>query len=653
MPRIPHGMSITTDADAIAAGELAPGLGAVDAATAALAPTDFKDFDYMFPTLQTDPGSLLPDDKTPEKLKKLAATLADDRDEEGNSGTPAAYTYFGQFVDHDITFEERSGLPGTHPGELLSDDLLPLSLATVHNTIRNTRTANLDLDSVYGGLAGQPPVPRDLADSNKLKVGAVTSVGSGPGSDRPPGKGEDNDLPRQPRNAADPINDRAALTGDPRNDENTILAQLSVAFLKAHNGLVDAGHSFDQARRILRQHYQHIVIHDYLRRIADPSIVDNIIANGNRWYNAMAEPFFLPLEFSVAAYRFGHTMVRASYDFNLNFNAAGDAPGGSASLERLFTFTAFNGEMAGTNSLPEHWIIEWENIIGDAVGPGGRARKIDTRISAKKGAAFVALFNLKDVKGQLLPDLARHLAARNLLRGYMLRMPTGQAVASLLGLEALTASELKTAVGTEQAAVLDSTGFIGRTPLWFYILAEAAHHGGERLGPVGSTIVAEVLIGLVRRSEDSVLRTPGWRPSLPSLVPGRFELADLLRFAKVLPGGADVRTHSVVAGESLSAIAQAELGDSSRWPEIFAANRTIIRRFDLISPGMRLILPTGPAPVPQLKFIIVNPGDTLSGLALGHLGDGSRWTEIFALNGDVLTNPDVIMAGQVLQLPAS
>lgn len=633
MPRIPHGMAIAAD-------------GFV-----AVAATSTHSFDYLFPTLQTGPDSLLPDDRTPEKLRQLAATMADDVGDEGNSSTPAAYTYFGQFVDHDITFEERSGRLGVGPGDLLSDDLLPLSLETVRATLRNTRTATLDLDSVYGGQAGQPPVPRDPRDAEKLMIGEVTDAGDRPGSDRPPGKAAENDLPRQPPNPADPTTDRAALTGDPRNDENTILAQLAVAFLKAHNGLVDAGLSFDQARRTLRQHYQHIVIHDHLRRVADPTIVDDILANGNRWFNVMAEPFFLPLEFSVAAYRYGHSMVRASYDFNLNFDAAGNAPGGSASLERLFTFTALSGEMENAPSLPENWIIEWENIIGDAVGPGGRARKLDTRLSAMNGETFLALFNLQDSRGDPLPGLAARLAARNLLRGYMLRMPTGQAVASLLGIHTLTESELRSAVGPEQAAVLDSTGLIGRTPLWFYILAEAAHYGGECLGPVGSTIIAEVLIGLVRRSEDSVLRTPGWRPSLPSLAQDRFELADLLRFAGVLPGGIEIRVHTVADGETLSAIAETELGDGSRWPEIFAANRAVVRRFDVIFPGMQLILPTGPPPAQQLRFMIVTPGDTLSALALERLGDMTRWAEIFALNGDVLTNPDVLVAGQVLQLP--
>ena len=465
-------------------------------------------------------------------------------------------------------------------------------------------------------------------------------------------------MPRQPRSDVH-ADDRAALIGDPRNDENLIVAQLQVAFLKAHNRLVDNGHSREEARRILRQHYQHVVIHDFLRnRIADEDIVDDILANGNRWYDALSQPFFMPLEFSVAAYRFGHTMVRSDYDFNLNFHTGDDAPGGPATLELLFTFTALSGELLGEDTVPENWIIEWERLIGDNLGAGGHARRIDTRISAFLDGQNRALLNLQTEQGEALPGLAAHLAARNLLRGYLLRMPTGQAVAEHLGLTPLTGQQIRDAVGDTQADELANGGFLDRTPLWFYVLAEAAHRNAEpghsddhRLGPVGSTIVAEVLIGLVRRSEDSILSTPGWTPSLPAKNPGEFDLADLLRFAGVLAGGAAPQTYVVVSGDTLFSIAEEKLGDGDRWPEIFAANRTVIRRFDQIFPGMRLTLPSGPAPVPQLRFVIVKPGDTLSGLAKRHLGSAARWPEIFALNGNVLTNPNVIVVGQVLQLP--
>ena len=184
------------------------------------------------------------------------------------------------------------------------------------------------------------------------------------------------------------------------------------------------------------------------------------------------------------------------------------------------------------------------------------------------------------------------------------------------------------------------------------MLAEAGHFGGERLGPVGGTVVAEVLIGLVRRSQDSILRTPGWTPSLPGPEPGRFELADLLRFAGVLPDATPPQTYTVQPGDTLSGIAQEQLGDAGRWPEIFVLNRGSIRDPDRIFPGQILILPSGPPMQPPPRIYIVQPSDTLSAIARDELGDADRWPEIFALNGDVISNPDRITPGQVLVLPA-
>jgi hypothetical protein len=522
MPRLAHGAVPTPEQVRDAQNDLASRTAEVDLGFAVAGPGALQDFDFLFPTLQNNQANLLPQDPaTPARLKELGRAMVDPGAATGDSNIPAIYTYFGQFVDHDITLESGSFTTA----KLVSPALVPLGLATIRNDLKNLRTATLELDSLYG-----PPAPRAFPNLNKLLLGRVTSLGGTEApSLRPTGKGDDNDLPREPR-SPDFAHDRAARIGDPRNDENLIVAQLHLAFLKAHNRLVDQGRTFAQARRLLRQHYPLIVVQDFLKRVADPAIVNNILTNGNRFYDALAEPFFLPLEFTVTAYRFGHTMIRDDYDFNLNFNRSG-APGTfPADLGLLFTFTALSGELGDFDTLPDNWIIEWERFVASGTGTANNARKFDTKLSG-------GLFHLQTPKGQEeTPADAANLAIRNLLRGYGLRMPTGQAVANHLGLTALTATQLKAAAAsTTQAGVLQSTGFLTRTPLWYYLLAEAKHHGGQRLGPVGSTIVAEVLIGLVRRSDDSILRTPGWTPTLPAATPGRFELADLLRFAKVLP----------------------------------------------------------------------------------------------------------------------
>jgi hypothetical protein len=521
MPRLAHGAVPTAEEIRDAQREVASTTAGLDLGFAVTGPAALQDFDFLFPTLQSNPANLLPEEAaTPDRLKELGRAMVDPGTATGDSNVPAIYTYFGQFVDHDITLETGSFTTA----QLVSPTMTPLPLATIRDDLKNLRTATLELDSLYG-----PPAPRAFPNINQLLIGRVTALGgTEPPSRRPVGKLDDNDLPREPR-SPDFAHDRAARIGDPRNDENLIVAQLHLAFLKAHNRLVDQGRTFALARRLLRQHYQHIVVQDFLKRVADPAVVDNILANGNQLYDALAEPFFLPIEFTVAAYRFGHSMIRDDYDFNLNFNHSGDPGTFPADLGLLFTFTALSGQLGDFDTLPDNWIIEWERFVDTGTGTANKARKFDTKLST-------GLFHLQSPEGQEeTPADAANLAVRNLLRGYGLRMPTGQAVANHLGLTPLTAAELEAAAAsTTQAGVLQRTGFLTRTPLWYYLLAEAKHHGGLRLGPVGSTIVAEVLIGLVRRSDDSILRTPGWTPTLPAATPGRFDLADLLRFARVL-----------------------------------------------------------------------------------------------------------------------
>jgi nucleoid-associated protein YgaU len=649
MPRLAHGSVPTTDDVTQARSALADVSADIPFAFAVAPPTDLHDFDFLFPTLQSSADNLLPaSPETVKQLKRLGRTMAD-TDELGagrDSNIPAAYTYFGQFVDHDVTLEAQTTSVGTSVPELIAETMVPQDVAEIRNQLRNVRSATLDLDNLYNA-----PAPPDAGNPAKMRIGRVSDTGSDEVPlKKPKGKGRDNDLPRRGR-SADPLRDREALIGDPRNDENTIVGQLHLAFLKAHNALVDEGRTRGQARRLLRQHYQHIVVHDYLKRVVDPAIVEKIVSDGNQWFNALGEPFFMPLEFSVAAFRFGHTMVRGAYDFNLNFNTSGKPGTFPADLGLLFTFSALSGELGDSDTLPHNWIIEWENILDGAKGKAGKARRFDTALASVGGTA---LFALSSETGEpLTPPDAGRLAVRNLLRGYRLRMPTGQAVAKHLKLPVLTEAQLRaTAISDDQREKLEP--FVRRTPLWYYILAEAKHHGGHRLGPVGGTIVAEVLVGLVRRSQDSILSQPKWKPSLPSAHPGKFELADLLRFAGVLGPKASTRTYTVKAGDTLTKIAQKLLGDGDRWQEIFLLNRATLRDPDVILVGQVLILPPDARPGGReapIRVHRVKQGETLSGIAAAELGDASRWPEIFTLNRSVLTNPDVIVGGMVLVLP--
>jgi hypothetical protein len=464
----------------------------------------------MFPKLQADPDALLPDSKPEETVRNLIAlgkTMSEPGDDPGFDSTiPAAYTYFGQFVDHDIS------LVSGEVGDLDDPKLKPPPQDQILSKLENRRTPVPDLDSVYGVTSDGTPVPRVCSELVVSPVSPSPKLGP-----RPPMRDENNDLPRKPRSDRPDI-DCEALIGDARNDENLIISQMHVAFLRAHRSLV-VGHglTFSEARKTLVQHYQWLIVHDFLKRIVGAETVNEILTYGTKFFRPPVCDIYMPLEFSAAAYRFGHSMVRSSYDYNVNFPAA--------TLKQLFSITAFSGGLDDFDHVPESWIVQWEKFLEG----GNRARRVDTRL-------VEPLYALQDTVGQPVGGVKGSLAVRNLLRGYLLRMPTGQKVAQVLGLPTMSEKEIErvaSKVNPKQAEVLREAGFLGRTPLWYYILAEsAAKSSSGGLGPVGGTIVAEVLIGLVRWSEDSILSKPGWKPTLGSQ-PGRFTLIDFFRLAGV------------------------------------------------------------------------------------------------------------------------
>jgi hypothetical protein len=340
-----------------------------------------------------------------------------------------------------------------------------------------------------------------------------------------------HDLPRLPPQQDQDL-DRKAIIGDARNDENLIIAQMHVAFLRAHNALMQRDRlDARQARTALRRRYQWAVLHDFLPRICAPRVMEKILGDGaSIWRADTSADLFMPIEFSAAAYRFGHSMVRQEYDYNATFKPEGGlAP---ATFNFLFTFTALSGDIQpepGENrqfpSLPNNWIIDWVRFFdhGGAAGPNP-ARKIDARISPELG-------KLRDVVGIPIPSIMGRLAARNLLRGYLLGLPTGQAVAARIGVPRLSEAEILAAVPASNRARFTAAGFHVGTPLWFYVLAEAAAPGpdGNHLGNVGSTIVAETLWNHVRFAEDSVLANP---PSRAELDTGEFTLRGLIRIGQ-------------------------------------------------------------------------------------------------------------------------
>jgi Animal haem peroxidase len=433
-------------------------------------------------------------------LTNLANTMVEDQtvpDANHMNTSPvlfAGFTFIGQFIDHDITFDQT-----------------PLAQQQADpDATTNFRTARYDLDSVYGlGPVNDRDGLYDPADRDKLllepNVNGVLDV---------------------PRNNT---TGRAKIP-DPRNDENLIIVQFHKAVIQFHNKLVDYARSkgmrqewvFETARRLARWHYQWAVIHDFLPRFVGEGLVGPTgtvykeVAGKRpvlnvRYYkptNKDDRPF-MPVEFAVAAYRFAHSIIRPAYIISQTSEDRGGVP----------IFGPEGGfNLNGGRPIPSDLVMVWRNILPQLGPPGGRPpRKIDTNLSLP----------LTNMPKSAVPedDPTKHLAVRNTLRGKHVGLPSGQQVARAMGAPVLSNSTL---------GLSNDPGWKGEAPLWFYILKEAelSPYNGERLGPVGGRIMAEVLVGLLQRDPNSYLYLdPAWKPSLPAAKTGEFTFADLLKFA--------------------------------------------------------------------------------------------------------------------------
>ncbi len=482
-------------------------------------------------------------------LKALGAAMVDDQPDVEDPGDPAVnatvppiYTYWGQFIDHDIT----ANTDRDKDLSITDNPLAPELPEEVVASLRNLREPALNLDSLYGD-GPFAPVTADSVPYDGIRFVLGTLSEGAPGAQIPPVDDLARDLPRHPGSAA--------RIGDGRNDENLIIAQLHVAFLRFHNAVVDwvednepaasAEVTFARARDLVRWHYQWLVVHDFLATIALPGAAEEVLASDTPLLHPRDGAVYMPLEFSVAAFRFGHSMVRAAYDHNRNFGdevpnqtEPGLAP--RASFEDLFRFTG-NGQppfRGFGDTLPDNWPIEWDRFTErNPASPVRLARKIDTRLAPP----LKTLLNEGNdpALARRIRDIVKRLAVRNLLRGYKLAIPTGQDVATTLGVPALTTAQLDDPATPRTSEALVDGGFLTATPLWFYVLKEAEVLAqGDSLGPVGSRIVCETLVGQIRLDPTSYLNQPGdWDPAQGVTLPGGGEIrgiADLLRFAGVL-----------------------------------------------------------------------------------------------------------------------
>ena len=468
---------------------------------------------------------------------------------------PAGYTYLGQFVDHDLTKDRTDKEIG--------------DAVTVEELVQG-RSPSLDLDSLYG--RGPTIDSKFYRDDVHLKMGTTVAT---PFPDPGTNVNMDGfDLPRV--GVGSKISERRApQIPDERNDENLAVAQTHLAFIRFHNRVVDvlAPHTptvmlFPTVRDTVVKHYQWMLRHDFLPRIVDSAVVDDVFTNGRRVFEVphtsngngsshYANEYMriyagdrptMPIEFSIAAFRFGHSMIRGAYHWNRVFNGSG--PGGIATLEQLFQFSGTSGVLSPTpisdpesganETLPSNWIADFRRLYdfaevgrSDLVPPAGQSndtKLLDTLLVDPLKNLPVGSFGGRGKPAPPVDEL--NLAFRNLVRAGMVELASGQQMAELMGFTPLTEDEIVTGSG----AGADLSGLapgvradlVADTPLWFYILREAELNGG-RLTGVGGRIVAEVFHRAMEGSRSSIVRDPAWRPTL--IDGDRFNMTDLLLFA--------------------------------------------------------------------------------------------------------------------------
>ena len=394
--------------------------------------------------------------------------MHDVNDSSGDSDLPAGYTFFAQFVDHDITLDTLSAL---HQGPDAEKNQL--------DNLANLRTASLDLDCVYGFGPEASPHLYDSSQPGRLLTG----------NDENP-----EDLAR--------TKDGTALIGDPRNDENLYVSQMQLMWINFHNKRL-IGRNFEEAQKDVRYHYQYIVLNDFLRRICDEDVyyfARDKMHHQQIPLTPIMDPhagLLMPLEFSVAAYRFGHTTVRNVYPANT----------GQPVVE-LFD-GAFGTE--GFSAVPPHLVIDWKYLLD--INPCHefvKTKAFDSLLPDE-------LIRMPDpIVGKFASDNDRSLAFRNLLRGYALGLPSGQDVADALqslGYPVNAKPDITQVQNFDCLPADVKSKLTQHTPLFFYLMVEAEQLGdGKKLGPAASAILMEVFGTMLSKCKTSFLKDPTWHP---------------------------------------------------------------------------------------------------------------------------------------------
>lgn len=452
---------------------------------------------------------------------------------------PAGYTYFGQLMAHDLSFNTEL-IPHLGPESASGDG--------------NLRRPLLALETLYGGGPKAFPIGYRTS-SNRLKEGVASPrlrfrIGKIPSAPRllPA-----HDLPRLAREELDHVDGACpasrhwatdVLIADGRNDDHTIISQLAALFMSCHNRAVDVLEStdpekksdrfnhvrlFERARQATVYLYRLIIWNDYLRRLLDPAVFDRYVPAGIS--DAELPPFIkaqqvigihggfsVSVEFSHAVFRFGHSMLRRDYPFGPKeerFDIDEVLKRSSTSRPELMP-------------VDERWIVDWPSFFGaQDAGQPVLSRPIGPRITAIGPAAVFVLNdegehereipievekwgNKRPAYGLAIHDLIRSMdgpvASVTDLIAFMQtdeRLKAMVEASPLLKDRALRSDVIQRWLekdspfpGIKDVAFSDDEiGFLATTPpLYLFVLIEAEHlHEGRRLGPLGSFIVAETI----------------------------------------------------------------------------------------------------------------------------------------------------------------
>jgi hypothetical protein len=501
----------------------------------------------LFPDLADRPIALFEADGSESAIDRTKAALldittemvgpTDGLEDSDLSPTPAGFTYFGQFVFHDIVFSEIFGIPKPTGG-------------APH--LKNASSQGLDLSGLYGRGPVVDAHLYDVPDGDDLSacrfpLGLPRRKDSKLPIDCNTMRGRD--LPRidmsgRFMNVKGRRRPYRPLVADPRNDDNLVLSQLLCTLMGIHNRIVDVllatsapdpAEAYKRARVFLTSVYRAVVINDYMKRILAPELwayfFDGQDFRG-RGVSALGTFNALPLEFTFGASRFAHAMVRQFYVVNAS---SVDQP---ADLRKMLSFSS--QRPGGEIPIPENWIVDWTRFASsDAPTKAQCARRISPFLSKELTAAELSAE---------LDGTARPVAFMDCWRCYDLGLPSGQDVAGAVSAAVGNQMEVRVLTGDDmlptlpcaerylynagrlKAALQRHPEFLNATPLSYYIIQEASVLGndGAFLGPVGSYVVAATVASALFKATDADLLPRRLVPDVePTTLAGLLDLNDV------------------------------------------------------------------------------------------------------------------------------